>query len=144
MPEGTLTTMSPGEDAREDISRGLDVLTALSPADVGQAVAVQEGLVLAVEAVEGTDAMVERAGCLKRAGAPGPVLVKIKKLGQERRADLPTIGVDTVRGAVSAGFRGIAVEAGSTILVDRDAVVAAADAEGLFLTGICTMRDESR
>ncbi|WP_193180179.1 LpxI family protein [Nisaea sediminum] len=144
MPEGTLTDAVPGEAARQDIFRGLEVLTALSPADVGQAVAVQEGLVLAVEAVEGTDAMVARAGQLKRSGAPGPVLVKIKKLGQERRADLPTIGVETVRGAVSAGFQGIAVEAGSTILVDREAVVAAADAEGLFLTGISALRDERR
>ncbi|WP_420404783.1 LpxI family protein [Nisaea sp.] len=144
MPEGTLTATAPSEEAEHDIARGLEVLMALSPADVGQAVAVQEGLVLAVEAVEGTDAMIARAGLVKRDGAAGPVLVKIKKLGQERRADLPTIGVDTVRSAVSAGFRGIAVESGATILVDRDAVVAAADAEKLFLTGIAAVLDDSR
>jgi len=142
MPKGTLTAVSPDAEAELDISRGLDVLQALSPVDVGQAVVVQEGLVLAVEAVEGTDAMIARAGTVKRTGAPGPVLVKIKKLGQERRADLPTIGVNTVRGAEDAGFRGIAVEAGSTILVDRDAVVAAADRAGLFLTGIAALPDQ--
>jgi len=131
-PEGPLA--GPGLDAVDDadVARGIAVLQALGVADIGQAVAVQEGLVLAVEAIEGTDAMIARAGALRRHGR-GPVLVKGCKPGQEHRADRPTIGTGTVEAAVAAGFRGIAVEAGATLVVDRPATVAAADRAGLFL-----------
>jgi len=141
MPEGTITEHVPDEVAESDIARGKAVLEALSPADVGQAAAVQEGLVLAVEAVEGTDAMIARTAALMRDGAEGPVLVKMRKRGQERRADLPTIGPDTVRGAAAAGFRGIAVEAGATILVDREVTIDVANRAGLFLAGIEGFRE---
>lgn len=136
MPAGAITDRQLDDAAQFDIARGKAVLEALSPADVGQAVSVQEGLVLAVEAVEGTDAMIARTANLKRDGAEGPILVKMRKRGQERRADLPTIGPDTVRGAAVAGFRGIAVESGATIIVDRDASVQAANESGLFLAGV--------
>ncbi|MEM7225864.1 MAG: UDP-2,3-diacylglucosamine diphosphatase LpxI [Pseudomonadota bacterium] len=125
----------PDSDAQRDIERGLAVARALGSADVGQAVIVQQGIVLALEAIEGTDAMVARAGDLRREG-PGGVLVKLKKPGQERRADLPTIGVQTVRGAAAAGLRGIAVEAGQTLVIDAEAVTAAADEAGMFLVGL--------
>ncbi|WP_323795828.1 LpxI family protein [Nisaea sp.] len=141
MPAGTITQHVPDEAAEFDIARGKAVLEALSPADVGQAVVVQEGLVLAVEAVEGTDAMIARTAELKRDSAQGPVLVKMRKRGQERRADLPTIGPDTVRGAAAAGFRGIAVEAGATILVDRELAIDIANQAGLFLAGIEGLRE---
>jgi len=137
-----LPRTAPDDAAEFDIARGKAVLEALSPADVGQAVAVQEGLVLAVEAVEGTDAMIVRAGALKRDNAEGPVLVKMRKRGQERRADLPTIGPDTVTGAAASGFRGIAVEAGATLLIDREAAVAAANDAGLFIVGIEGLQGE--
>ncbi len=101
---------------------------------------VQQGLVLAVEAVEGTDAMLARAGALAREG-PGGVLVKLAKPGQERRADLPVLGPDTIAAAAAAGLRGIAFEAGGTMLADRGATVADADAAGLFLLGIETVED---
>ena len=107
----------------------------MGAADVGQATVIQDGLVLGVEALEGTDALLERCAPLRRAG-PGGVLVKLSKPGQERRADLPTIGVKTVEGAAAAGLRGIAVEAGGTLVVDAPAVIAAADRQGLFLVGI--------
>ena len=131
-PEGLLGGSVPDQDDDLDIARGVAVLMALGGADVGQSVAVQEGLVLAVEAIEGTDAMIARAGALRRTGR-GPVLVKGSKPGQERRADRPTIGEGTVAAAVAAGFRGIAIEAGSTLIVDRAATVLAADRAGLFL-----------
>ncbi len=118
-----------------DISRAAEVARALGGADVGQGCVVQQGIVLAVEAVEGTDAMLARCATLARSG-PGGVLVKLVKPGQERRADLPTIGPDTVRAAHQAGLRGIAFEAGGTILADRAATIAAADAAGLFLLGL--------
>jgi hypothetical protein len=107
----------------------------MGAADVGQATVIQDGLVLGVEALEGTDALLARCGPLRRAG-PGGVLVKLSKPGQERRADLPTIGVKTVEGAAAAGLRGIAVEAGGTLVVDLPAVVATADRAGLFIVGI--------
>lgn len=133
-PAGVLGRHRPDEAAERDIARGRAVAAGLGLLDVGQAVAVQDGIVLAVEAVEGTDAMLARAGCLRRAG-PGGVLVKQRKPGQERRVDLPTIGVETVRNAAGAGLRGIAVEAGGTLVMDLATTVEAADAAGLFLLG---------
>jgi hypothetical protein len=126
---------SPDAQAWSDIRRGIEVALGLGGLDVGQAAVVQQGIVLGVEAVEGTDSLLRRCGELRRAGAGG-VLVKMAKPGQERRVDLPTIGVATVRNAAAAGLCGIAVEAGSTLVMDRDGLVAAADAAGLFLCGV--------
>lgn len=134
-PGGLLTRAAPDAQAMADIARGVAVVQALGRADVGQGCVVQQGLVLAVEAIEGTDAMLSRAGSLARPG-PGGVLVKLVKPGQDRRADLPTMGPDTIATAAAAGLRGIAFEAGGTILADRAASVAAADRHGLFLVGI--------
>jgi DUF1009 family protein len=91
--------------------------------------------VLAVEAIEGTDAMLRRAGPLHRPG-PGGVLVKLVKPGQDRRADLPTIGPATIAACLASGLRGIAFEAGGTMLTDRVATIEAADAAGMFLSGV--------
>ncbi len=131
---GRLTHARPDAQAEADIARGLEVVRALGALDVGQAVVVQQGVLLGVEAVEGTDALLRRAGELRREG-PGGVLVKTAKPNQERRIDLPTIGTETVAGAAAAGLRGIAVQAGATLVVDRDKVVSACDAAGLFLVG---------
>lgn len=130
--EGTLGAVAPDASALRDVSRGRDVVCALSAADVGQAVVVQDGIVLGVEAVEGTDALLSRCATLRREG-PGGVLVKMRKSGQETRVDLPTIGPETVRGAAAAGLRGIAVEADGVLILDRDETVRLADAAGLFL-----------
>lgn len=134
-PAGLLTRAAPDAAAMADIRRGIAVVHALGAADVGQCCVVQQGIVLAVEAVEGTDAMLSRCAALARPGAGG-VLVKLIKPGQDRRADLPTIGPETIRGAVAAGLRGIAFEAGGTILAQRDAAMAEADAAGVFLLGL--------
>ncbi len=134
-PAGLLGTVAPDAQAMDDVTRGQAVLRALGAADVGQACVVQQGIVLAVEAIEGTDAMLARAGGLARPG-PGGVLVKLVKPGQDRRADLPAIGPDTIRAAAAAGLRGVAFEAGGTLLHDRPACVEAADATGLFLLGV--------
>ncbi len=131
-PQGLLTEGGPDATAQADIARGLAVIRALGAADVGQACVVQQGIVLAVEAIEGTDAMLARAAALARPG-PGGVLVKFAKPGQDRRADLPAIGPDTVRAASRAGLRGIAFEAGGTLLADAPAMAAAAREAGLFL-----------
>jgi DUF1009 family protein len=135
VPEGPLGRHRPDADDAVDIACGREVASTLGRLDVGQGVVVQRGTVIAVEAVEGTDAMLARAGAL-RLDRRGGVLVKMKKPQQERRVDLPTIGVATVEGAAAAGLAGIAIEAGGTLVVDRPAVVAAADAAGLFVVGV--------
>ncbi len=134
-PKGLLTRAAPDAAAMADIGRAAAVVRALGAVDVGQGCVVQGGLVLAVEAAEGTDAMLSRCGALARSG-PGGVLVKLVKPGQDRRADLPTIGPQTIRNAAAAGLRGVAFEAGGTILADRPALIAEADAAGLFLLGL--------
>lgn len=134
-PPGLLTRTAPDTQAMLDLARGVEVLQALGIADVGQACVVQQGIVLAVEAVEGTDAMLERCRAVARPG-PGGLLVKLAKPGQDRRADLPTIGPRTVRAAAAAGLRGIAFEAHGTILTDRQMTVETADSAGLFLLGV--------
>ncbi len=134
-PRGVLGRIVPDTAAMGDIARGVAVARALGGVDVGQGCVVQGGLVLAVEAIEGTDAMLARAGALRRGGAGG-VLVKIAKPGQERRADLPTIGPVTIANAAASGLRGVAFEAGGALLTEREASVAAADRAGVFLIGI--------
>ncbi|KKJ77542.1 UDP-2,3-diacylglucosamine pyrophosphatase [Kiloniella litopenaei] len=126
---------SPDAQAQTDIKRGVEVARLMGLADVGQSVVVQQGLVLGIEAIEGTDALIDRCAGLRR-DAAGGVLVKLKKPQQERRADLPTIGIETVKRAVKSGLRGIAIEAGGALVVDRDAVVQLANESGLFLIGI--------
>ncbi len=134
-PSGLLTRTAPDAQAMADIARGMAVARALGVVDVGQGCVVQQGLVLCVEAIEGTDAMLARAAGLVREG-PGGVLVKLVKPGQDRRTDLPTIGPETVRAAASAGLRGVAFEARGTILAEREATIATADSCGLFLLGV--------
>ena len=134
-PRGLLSAAAPDADARADIARAVAVARALGTVDVGQGCVVQGGVVLAVEAIEGTDAMLARAAGLRRDG-PGGVLVKLVKPGQDRRADLPTIGPRTVDAAAAAGLRGVAFEAGGTLFTDRASCVARADATGLFLLGL--------
>ncbi len=142
-PRGLLTQAAPDADAAADIARAVTVVRALGAVDVGQGCVVQQGIVLAVEAIEGTDAMLARAAGLCRPG-PGGVLVKLVKPGQDRRADLPTIGPRTIDAAAAAGLRGIAFEAGGTLFTDRACCVARADAAGLFLLGLDPHTPESR
>ncbi|WP_342729461.1 lipid-A-disaccharide synthase [Rhodospira trueperi] len=125
----------PDAAAWVDIRRGRAVAHALGAVDVGQSVVVQQGVVLGVEALEGTDALLARCGSLRLPGTGG-VLVKVCKPGQDRRADLPTLGVASVEVAHAAGLRGIAYEAGAALLLDQAAMVERADALGLFLIGL--------
>ncbi len=133
-PAGAFGRNAPDEEAMADIDRGIEILKALGGLDIGQAVVIQQGVVLGVEAVEGTDRLMERCHDLHREGRGG-VLVKMPKPGQESRVDLPTIGSRTVERAHRAGLSGVAVEAGGTIVLDRDAIGQAADRLGLFVYG---------
>jgi DUF1009 family protein len=132
--EGLLTQKAPSAENNADIEYGIKVVKALGQLDVGQAAVVQQGIVLGLEAVEGTDALLKRCKSLRRKGRGG-VLVKGCKPQQDRRLDLPTIGLRTVRLAYEAGLEGIAVEAGASLVLDREAVAAAADKLGIFITG---------
>lgn len=134
-PTGPCGKLVPDPAAESDIRRGIEVLTTIGPLDIGQAVVVQQGVVLGIEAIEGTDALLERCAIVRRSGRGG-VLVKIAKPGQERRVDLPTIGPGTIQRAAAAGLVGIALEAGQSLIIDRAAVVHAADEAGLFIVGI--------
>ncbi len=135
MEEGPLGSHAPDEQALEDIRLGLKTVKAIGALDIGQGVIVQHGHVLGVEAVEGTDALIARCATLKQEEAGG-VLVKAAKPGQEERVDMPAIGVETVKHMVEAGFAGIALEAGHTLIIDREAVIEEADKGGLFVVGV--------
>ncbi|MEO1190149.1 MAG: UDP-2,3-diacylglucosamine diphosphatase LpxI [Pseudomonadota bacterium] len=133
--EGLLGQVRPDEQAEADIRRGFEVAEALGLVDVGQSVVVQQGIVLGVEAVEGTDALLQRCGPLARGGVGG-VLVKAMKPNQDQRADLPTIGPETVRKAAAAGLRGLALRAGGALIIDREEMVREADRLKLFIIGV--------
>jgi DUF1009 family protein len=139
--EGTIGRAAPSERDRTDITRGFAVLRAMGALDIGQAAIVCEGLVLAVEAAEGTDEMLRRAAVLPEtirgtAEARRGVLVKAPKPAQERRVDLPVIGARTVELAAAAGLSGIAVESEAVLIMNRSAVAAAIDRAGLFLVAL--------
>lgn len=137
---GPLGAMSPGVDHWPDIRRAAEVAKISGSLEIGQGAVSCASLILAVEAQEGTDCMLARVAELpvEIRGMPEArrgVLVKRPKPQQERRIDLPTIGVTTVRGAAKAGLAGIAVEAGAALVVDRENVANAANELGIFIYG---------
>lgn len=139
-PLGPLGKFSPAPQHDADILHAIRVVVALGTLDIGQAAVVCEGLVLAVEAAEGTDAMLARVATLPGAlrgtpKSPKGVLVKAAKPNQERRVDLPVIGVRTVELVSAAGLSGIAVEGGAALVMNRAQVTEAADRLGLFIFG---------
>ena len=138
---GPLGRIAPSQRHRADIDQAIRAARALGELDIGQGVVVANGLVLAVEAQEGTDAMLRRCAELPaelRAGdgAPVGVLAKAVKPNQDRRIDLPAIGPETVMGAARAGLAGIVGETGSLLVIDRAAVIQTADDLGLFVVGV--------
>lgn len=141
LPEGVLGSCRPSPVDEADMAKGLAVIRTLGPFDVGQAVIVADGWVVAVEAAEGTDQMLARFGEMRRSGRirlakRQGVLVKAPKPGQDRRIDLPSLGPHTVERAAKVGLAGIAFEARGAIVPDVETLVAAADAAGLFVMGM--------
>jgi DUF1009 family protein len=141
MPEGCVTRTLPGQDAMIDIARGRDVLRALGPFDIGQAVVVIDGHVVGVEGIEGTDELLARIAGLRaanriRSAKSRGVLVKAPKSGQDLRFDLPTIGSRTIERAAAAALAGVAVLAGNTVVADPQDMIEVADTAGLFVTGL--------
>jgi DUF1009 family protein len=135
-PEGPYGAIFPNENEMADIRRGMEVLQTIGPMDIGQGLVVQNGTILGVEAAEGTDRLIARCAEFIDPQMPGGVFVKASKPSQERRIDLPAVGSSTVEHAVQAGLRGIAVEAGGALVLDRLAMIEVADNGNLFLLGV--------
>jgi DUF1009 family protein len=141
MPEGCITRAAPDSAAAADIARGQEVLRALGPFDIGQAVVVIDGHVVAVEDIEGTDGLLVRVARLRgegriRAKAARGVLVKAPKSGQDLRFDLPAVGPRTIEGVAKAGLAGLAIIAGYTIAAESQTMIEVADSAGLFIQGL--------
>jgi UDP-2,3-diacylglucosamine hydrolase len=132
-PVGVIAGREPDERERLDIEFGRGVLNKIGSADIGQMVAVKNRMVLAVEAVEGTDEAVRRAASL---GGDGAVIVKMAKPGQDMRFDLPVIGERTLRVAADCKASAVAVEAGKTVLLNKNAVIGLADKHSVAIVGI--------
>jgi DUF1009 family protein len=132
--EGPMGRVQPDARALADIAFGWPLLAKVGGLDIGQAISVRERDVIAVEAVEGTDAMIRRSGELCR--ARGWTLLKTARPGHDMRADVPTIGVQTIENLRAAGAGCVAVGVGRVILVDRPAVLAAADRAGIAVVGV--------
>lgn len=132
--EGVLTKRAPSPGERKDIEFGWALAKEMGRLDIGQSVAVKEQSALAVEAIEGTDRCIERAGVLCRAG--GWTLVKVAKPEQDMRFDVPTVGVSTIENLYKARARVLAIEANRTIMVDQPEVVALANKYGLTIVAL--------
>ena len=140
LPAGALGRHAPGLEHAHDVAHALRIARAAGALDIGQGAVVVAGLVLAVEAQEGTDAMLHRCAALPAALRGSAkvrrgVLAKAPKPIQERRVDLPALGVATLEAAAAAGLAGVVGEAGGALVIDREAVIVAADRLGLFVWG---------
>ena len=139
-PEGLIAGRAPDGEAEADIRFAAAMLGALSPFDVGQGAVVANGRVLAVEAAEGTDAMLARIADMRssrrlRLKGPAGVFVKAAKRGQDMRLDLPAVGLKTIESAARAELSGVAIAAGEVLIADRVNFAKAAAAAGLFVVG---------
>lgn len=134
-PYGCLTSKEPTAENKSDLEEGIKVTKTLGSLDIGQAAIIQQGVVIAVEAVEGTDATIARYKKHKYSSGYRGVLVKSSKPEQDKRLDLPTIGPKTIKEAYNAGLAGVAVEAGASIILDQEDVIKLADKLGLFVIG---------
>ncbi|MCH9852865.1 MAG: UDP-2,3-diacylglucosamine diphosphatase LpxI [Alphaproteobacteria bacterium] len=134
---GNLGKYGPQPTMLSDIARGQEILTALSPADVGQAVVIHQGETIGIEAIEGTNALIERCGAWLKQNRTdhniGAVLVKLPKDGQTDMMDLPAIGLETVTLAIKHNFAGIAIEQNGTLLVGGDEIIQMANQHQLFI-----------
>ncbi|MGE0443822.1 MAG: LpxI family protein [Vicinamibacterales bacterium] len=129
---GQLATRAPDADEQRDVEFGYRMADTIAGLDIGQTIAVKDRAVVAVEAMEGTDAVIARAGAL---AGPGVRIVKVAKPGQDMRFDVPVVGVATIRAMQAVGATALSVDAGKTLMIDGDAIYAAADAAGIAIVG---------
>ena len=126
----------PNKDYNIDINLGIKVLKQIGDLDIGQSVVVQNGIVLGIECLEGTEKLIERCGKLKYNSGRKPVLIKIKKTKQTKKIDLPAIGEDTIIQLKKAGFAGIAIDANDGLIINRENTIRLADENNLFINGV--------
>lgn len=129
---GVLTRRPPDDDEQKDFAFGYRMADAIAGLDIGQTIAVKQQAVVAVEAMEGTDEVIARAG---RLAGPGVRIVKVAKPKQDMRFDVPVIGVATIKAMRAVGASALSIDAGRTLVLDGDAVVAAANAAGIAVLG---------
>lgn len=129
---GVLTRRAPSEVEQKDFEFGYRMADAIAGLDIGQTVAVKDQAVVAVEAMEGTDEVIARAG---HVAGPGVCIVKVAKPNQDMRFDVPVIGIATIQTMRAAKASALSIDAGSTLVLDGDAVVAAADEAGITIVG---------
>jgi hypothetical protein len=129
---GVMTARQPTEEERDDLAFGYRMADQIAGLDIGQTVAVKSAAVVAVEAMEGTDAVIERAG---RLAGPGTRIVKVAKPNQDMRFDVPVVGVPTIEAMRLAGATALSVDAGRALLLDGDDAIRAADAAGICIVG---------
>ncbi len=135
--KGNLTPeVSIDESAKEDMYKGVKVLKGIAQFDVGQALVIQGGLVLGVEAAEGTDELIKRCGEIQQKGEESPILIKVCKPYQDKRIDLPCIGPNTIANLHRYGLRGIALEAEFSLILNQVETIKAASKSGIFIYGI--------
>ena len=134
-PKGTLGKVKPNQQNNEDISTGYRIAKIIGANDIGQSIIIENGLVIAVEAAEGTDRMIKRSLNLKKEKKAG-VLIKVIKPMQDKRIDRPVIGIDTIKAVKKAGLDGIALESNEILILNYSDVILYADEEGLFVEGI--------
>jgi UDP-2,3-diacylglucosamine hydrolase len=130
--EGVLTRRPPSEEELSDFAFGYAIADTLAGLDIGQAIAVKSAAIVAVEAMEGTDAVIARAGALAGAGVR---IVKVAKPKQDMRFDVPVVGVSTIAAMAAAGASALSVDAGKTLMIDGDAIIKAADEAGIAIVG---------
>ncbi len=140
---GVHTKLVPDESSLRDIHHAIRVLGLLGEADVGQSLVIQDGLVLAVEAIEGTDNLIRRSKELIRATGMPPILVKSVKPNQERRIDRPTIGPDTIERLSESGFQGVALGANEVIVLHPETVFDRANQLGIFVISVEDVHENS-
>jgi UDP-2,3-diacylglucosamine hydrolase len=133
---GILTHPHPHPLHYEDADKAMKLLHAMAAFDVGQAVIMQSGCVIGIEGAEGTHALIERCAPFLTAGERGAVLVKLPKACQDLRADMPSVGAHTVEALVQGGYAGMFIAAGNTLLLGREAMIAQANRDNLFIEAI--------
>jgi len=129
---GVLTRHAPSDEQRTDFEFGYRIADTIAGLDIGQTIAIKSSAVVAVEAMEGTDAVIARAGQLVGRGVR---IVKVAKPGQDMRFDVPVIGVSTIDAMKSAGADALSIDAGKTLLLDGEAVIRSADEAGIVVIG---------
>ena len=129
---GVLTRRAPTDEEERDLTFGCRIADTLAGLDIGQTIAVKSSAVIAVEAMEGTDAVIERAGQL---AGPGARIIKVAKPNQDMRFDVPVVGVSTIAAMQAAGATLLSVDAGKTLMIDGDAIIKAADEVGICIVG---------